>query len=139
VPACADGGLNLVRAEAGAVRERHGKTSAAVGAVPVLPAVVPTTRVMTRRDKRADREALTPEQVAALKEFDQAVNAASDKEVSGLIVPAVLGPRYGGGLRLRGCSRQQLQALMDLKKAHERALARHAHAVRVCRHFLQSQ
>jgi hypothetical protein len=94
---------------------------------------------MTRRDKRADDEALTPEQMAALKEFDQAVNATSDKEVPGLIVPAVLGPRYGGGLRLRGCSRQQLQALMDLKKAHERVLARDVRAVRVCRHFLQSQ
>ena len=94
---------------------------------------------MTRRDKRADDEALTPEQMAALKGFDQAVNAASDKEVPDLIVPAVLGPRCGGGLRLRGCSRQQLQALMDLKKAHERALARDVRAVQVCRHFLQSQ
>jgi hypothetical protein len=94
---------------------------------------------MTRRDKRADDEALTPGQMAALKEFDQAVNAASDKQVPGLIVPAVLGPRYGGGLRLRGCSRRQLRALLDLQKAHERALARDVRAVRVCLHFLQSQ
>jgi hypothetical protein len=88
--------------------------------------------VMTRRDKRADDEALTPEQMPALKEFDRAVNAATEAEVLGLIVPAVLGPRYGGGLRLRGCSRRQLPALMDLKKAYERALERDAHAVRVC-------
>jgi hypothetical protein len=94
---------------------------------------------MTRRDKRADDEALTPEQMAALKEFDRAVNAASEAEVLGLIVPAALGPRCGGGLRLRGCSRRQLRALLDLKRAHERALARDAHALRLCLHFLHSQ
>ena len=94
---------------------------------------------MTRRDKRGDDKALTPEQMAALKEFDRAVNAASDPEVLSLVGPAVLGPRCGGGLRLRGCSRRQLRALLDLKKAHERALARDVRAVRVCPHFLQSQ
>jgi hypothetical protein len=77
---------------------------------------------MTRRDKCADDDVLTPEQMAALKEFDRAVNAASATEVPGLIVPELLGPRHGGGLRLRGCSRRQLQALMDLMKAHERTL-----------------
>jgi hypothetical protein len=101
--------------------------------------IPPRHAVMTRRDKRAADEALTPEQRAALKEFDQAVNAANGSEVLSLVVPAVLGPLCGGGLRLRGCSRRQLRALLDLKKAHERALARDAHAVRVCLHFLQSQ
>ena len=94
---------------------------------------------MTRRDKRADDEALTPEQMAALKEFDRAVNATKDPEVLSLVVPAVLGPRCGGGLRLRGCSRRQLRALMDLKKAHERALGRDAHAERVWLRFLHGQ
>ena len=88
-------------------------------------------RVTTKKDKRGDdRRGLTPEQMAALKEFDQAVNAASAAEVLGLIVPPVLGPRCGGGLRLRGCSRQQLQALMDLKKAYERELGRAAAGAR---------
>ena len=82
-------------------------------------------RLTTRHDGRGDdRVALTPGQIAALREFDQAVNAASDTEVPGVMVPEVLGPRYGGGLRLRGCSRRQLRALMDLMKAHERALKR---------------
>ena len=75
---------------------------------------------MTRRDD----EALTPAQKAALKEFDRAVNGASEAEVLGLIVPAVLGPRYGGALRLRGCSRRQLRALMDLKKRTSHVAAR---------------
>jgi hypothetical protein len=88
--------------------------------------------VMTRRDERADDEALTPEQMAALKTFDRAVDAASDPEVLSLVVPAVLGSRCGGGPRLPGCSRRQLRVLLNLKKAHERALARDAHAVRVC-------
>jgi hypothetical protein len=84
-------------------------------------------RVTTTQDARADKRlGLKPEQMAALKEFDQAVNAASAAEVLGLIVPAVLGPRCGGGLRLRGCSREQLRALMDLKKGYERELGRAA-------------
>jgi hypothetical protein len=77
-----------------------------------------------------DGGGLTPEQIAALKEFDRAVNAASGAEVLGLIVPEVLGSRCGGGLRLRGCSREQLQALMDLKKAYERELGRGAAGAR---------
>jgi len=36
-------------------------------------------------------------------------------------------------------SRRQLRALSDLKRAHERALARDAHALRLCLHFLYSQ
>jgi len=84
---------------------------------------------MTRRDD----EAVTPAQKAALKEFDRAVNGASEAEVLGLIVPAVLGPRYGGGLRLRGCSRRQLRALTDVKKAYERALKRAVDAMRARR------
>jgi len=83
--------------------------------------------VTAKEDERAGgRVGLKPEQVAALKEFDRAVNAASEAEVPGLMVPAVLGPRCGGGLRLRGCSREQLRALMDLKKAYERELGRAA-------------
>jgi len=85
----------------------------------------------TTKDGRADdRRTLTPEQRAALKEFDQAVNAASEAEVLGLIVPSILGPDCGGGLRLRGCSRQQLRALTDLKKAYERELERAAAGAR---------
>ena len=36
-------------------------------------------------------------------------------------------------------SRRQLRALSDLKRAHERAVARDAHALRLCLHFLYSQ
>jgi hypothetical protein len=81
----------------------------------------------TRKD---EYEALTPEQVAALAEFDRAVNRASDAELPQLVVPPVLGPRYGGGLRLRGASALQLKALRDLHKAQERVLARSREAVR---------
>ena len=86
---------------------------------------------MTTHRKRGDEyHALTREQVAALAGFDRAVNAASDVEVLSLIVPAVLGLRCGGGLRLRGCSPSQLMALLALKKAQEEALGHDAHAAR---------
>ncbi len=74
--------------------------------------------------------ALTPEQAAALAEFDRDINRATDAELPQLVVPAVLGSRYGGGLRLRGASRLQLRALRDLHKAQERVLARSREAVR---------
>jgi hypothetical protein len=80
--------------------------------------------------RRGEYEALTPEQVTALAEFDRAVNRATEAELPRLVVPAVLGSRYGGGLRLRGASPLQLKALRDLHKEQERVLARSRQAVR---------
>jgi hypothetical protein len=83
------------------------------------------------RQKHGDEyAALTPGQVAALAEFDRAINDAPGADVPNLVVPAVLGSRYGGGLRLRGCSRSQLRALLELKKAQEWTLGHDAHAAR---------
>ncbi len=84
-----------------------------------------------RRNEYTD---LTPEQAAALAEFDRSINAATDEERPRLMVPAVLGPRYGGGLRLQGLGRRQLRALRDLHRAQERALGRDPRAARAYLH-----
>ncbi len=76
-------------------------------------------------------DALTPEQMAALAEFDRAVRSASDADLPRVIVPAVLGPQCGGGLRLRGCSPAQRRALIRLKRAQERILGRDPEAARI--------
>ncbi len=90
------------------------------------------TRSDARRKKGSRAaETITPEQMAALTEFDRAVRAATDDDLPRLIVPPVLGPQCGGGLRLRGCSLAQRRALLRLKKAQEQVLGRDPDAARI--------